>query len=733
MATDRQIMQNALGYAKKGIPVFPCVRETKHPYTKLGFKEATTDLNQIIRWWGDHPGASIGMPTGPASGKWVLDVDEPGGSESLSALENEYEKLPDTLMQITGGGGCQLFWIWPTDRIIRNSASKIGPRLDVRGDGGYVILPPSGHPSGKWYGWVGKHPLIAAPEWLLFLVESKPETSLQQAQNLLPNSNGKSSYANKAFASELVSLTSAPLHTRNVTLNASAFNLGQFVGAGLLDKGHVETALLASAVGIGLEEKEARATIASGLSGGILKPREFSFLEDNLEVATVGDDPCKQEALDVSLDDDKKAYVSNVSSCKQMLAGCKQDVSTCKQEPVNRKPNSLAVAIEEWVINSVGCFTVEQLDREFCLTTRGQKNNRSVILTRLVLYNKIKRDKKKKGMYYVTDTHVEWLDLDAEVERAFPIILPFGLHEKVLIPPHSIIVLAGSSNAGKTALILNTIHINLHQEYQIDYYMSEMGGSEYKSRIKWFDRPMSDWKKVRVASKSYDFDAAIQHFNPDGLSCVDYLEEIEGEYFKIPSSIRAIYDSLNNGVAMICIQKKSGSEYARGGEATGEKARLYMALDNIAVLPDSIVCALKIIKAKHFIGTNINRHELHFKIENGFKLTTLGAWQNSATVNREAVARKLEAGDEDPDFYVRTMGNVQKRITINQIEKWQAKFQNINVFKEMQRISEDSYLRDFIKDGTGFFFQVAGILNKKNDEATSRLNTDGGEKRLWAD
>jgi len=94
----------AIKYAQRGLPVFPCGLD-KRPLVSHGVKQATTDETQIHRWWTANPEASIGLPTGTPSGMWVLDVDEPGGSESLMALEKENEPLPDTLMQITGGGG----------------------------------------------------------------------------------------------------------------------------------------------------------------------------------------------------------------------------------------------------------------------------------------------------------------------------------------------------------------------------------------------------------------------------------------------------------------------------------------------------------------------------------------------------------------------------------------------------------------------------------------------------
>jgi hypothetical protein len=153
MNTPSKNLEAALKYAENGWPVFPCGIDKK-PLVAGGFKSATTDLAQIVAWWTQWPDASIGCPTGSMSGFWVFDVDTPNGPASLEALEAEHGPLPATREQRTGSGGRHLFFKWIEGREVRNSASKLGPGLDVRGEGGYVILPPSGHLSGGTYEWI---------------------------------------------------------------------------------------------------------------------------------------------------------------------------------------------------------------------------------------------------------------------------------------------------------------------------------------------------------------------------------------------------------------------------------------------------------------------------------------------------------------------------------------------------------------------------------------------------
>lgn len=165
----------ALAYAKRGWMVFPLKPGEKTPLTPNGFKDATTNENIIVRWWDRWPDANIGIATGPESGIWVLDIDAPDGDKSLGALESELATLPRTLEQVTGGGGKQLFFRWPA-REIRNRQG-LRPGIDVRGNGGYVVVPPSLHPCGKRYEWDGGkgdiEPAEAPPEWLEFIAPAK--------------------------------------------------------------------------------------------------------------------------------------------------------------------------------------------------------------------------------------------------------------------------------------------------------------------------------------------------------------------------------------------------------------------------------------------------------------------------------------------------------------------------------------------------------------------------------
>ncbi|MBI3440868.1 MAG: bifunctional DNA primase/polymerase [Proteobacteria bacterium] len=167
----------AQAYAAHFIAVFPLHTRGKTPLTQNGFKDACKDSTAISSWWAQSPEANIGIPTGIINSFWALDIDpRHDGENTLRALEQEYGALPQTVEVITGGGGRHLYFTLPAQGVIKNSAGRLGQGLDVRGDGGYIVAPPSIHESGRTYAFsVDSGENIApAPEWLLALVQ-KPE------------------------------------------------------------------------------------------------------------------------------------------------------------------------------------------------------------------------------------------------------------------------------------------------------------------------------------------------------------------------------------------------------------------------------------------------------------------------------------------------------------------------------------------------------------------------------
>lgn len=273
----------------------------KHPIPTVarhGVKDATRNLAVIERNWTRYPLAYIGLPTG-ANGLAVIDVDldKPGTAENFAKLaqwtQTRGVDLFDTLTSDTGGGGRHHLFYGPKgvhasscpqdgcSGCIRNGQGNkppFGPTMtgiDTRGCGGYIVAPPSGHHSGGSYRWsnLDVDDLQPWPEILTKLMEVAAKPPIRTIRNT-PRRGNITRYVAVALDRELDQLRMTKEGGRNGALNTTSFNIGTFVGAGLLDEQAVRDELLSVALQIGLTENESLKTISSGIRKGILSPRQ---------------------------------------------------------------------------------------------------------------------------------------------------------------------------------------------------------------------------------------------------------------------------------------------------------------------------------------------------------------------------------------------------------------------------------------------------------------------------
>jgi len=252
-------------------PVFPLPPREKKPRIKWR-GAATRDAEQIARWRRQEPGANWGAAMGVAAGVWALDLDGDEGRDSLNALIASHGALPRAPAQRTGRG-LQLFFAWPEGRGVRNyqtakqrQAGKIGAGVDVRGDGGFVVVPPSVHPNGNRYRWVaGRSPHELdpplAPTWLLDLVAPLPKP--RRKPKVEPSEIRGERYVRAAFRAAVDRVARCPGGDRNNTLNAEAWSIAKFVRAGKLDYEAWHAVFFEAATAAGLDAIEAERTLRS--------------------------------------------------------------------------------------------------------------------------------------------------------------------------------------------------------------------------------------------------------------------------------------------------------------------------------------------------------------------------------------------------------------------------------------------------------------------------------------
>lgn len=142
---------NNKGYCNCGMGE-SCAHPGKHPATKHGFKDATTDIKKIDEWWPEWSPCpyNIAVATGGESGLVVIDVDGEEGYESLSKEQRESLQDENVVCAKTGRGYHYFF----SSKTKINSKIGLVNHVDIKGEGGYIILPPSRHISGNFYQWI---------------------------------------------------------------------------------------------------------------------------------------------------------------------------------------------------------------------------------------------------------------------------------------------------------------------------------------------------------------------------------------------------------------------------------------------------------------------------------------------------------------------------------------------------------------------------------------------------
>lgn len=225
-------------------------------------------------------GYNLGLRTGENSGAIVIDDDRP-----KHGLE-QFDLPPTGLMVQSPTGSRHAYYLRPTDSPCpRNSASLLAPKVDVRGEGGYVVIPPSIHPDAKRpYVWAAiGDPTPFPVDLLATATESRRGAKSAPVEHTAPASGpfvvdmtaptGGTGYAQAALFREAHAVRNAPEGSRNDTLNRASFSLGQLVGGGALSEPTVRSELASAAAIAGLSEREAERTIESGIKAGTAVPR----------------------------------------------------------------------------------------------------------------------------------------------------------------------------------------------------------------------------------------------------------------------------------------------------------------------------------------------------------------------------------------------------------------------------------------------------------------------------
>ncbi|HEA22523.1 MAG TPA: hypothetical protein ENH87_16615 [Pricia antarctica] len=258
--------------------------------------------------------------------------------------------------------------------------------------------------------------------------------------------------------------------------------------------------------------------------------------------------------------------------------------------------------------------TMYQQDATISITPQDKHKIRT-IFARLAKEGLLVRDENRAGYYRVIDKECLKLDWHNTSHHAIEDFrLPFGFEQFVEIYSSNLIVIAGSKDAGKTALLLNIARYN-YKRHKIKYFSSEMDDSELNVRIsKADDLDLDEFDRlVTFYNRDRNFADVL---DPDAVNIIDYYE-ITDAFWNIAGEFAKIREKLNKGIAIIAIQKDRNMQLGRGASFSLEKPRVYMTVDNI--FPDNV---LKIISAKNRKENAPNPvgFERRFKIVQGINL-----------------------------------------------------------------------------------------------------------------
>jgi hypothetical protein len=256
-------LQAALTYQQAGWSIVPAAIEGKRALVGWRhWQQATADPDQLRTWWRRRPKANLALVTGTISGVVVVDIDpRHHGDHALAELEQRHGDLPWTAVVETPSGGVHVYLAHPGGRIA-NSASRIGLGIDVRGDGGLALLPPSRRADGcyRWaLGGPGGVPSMPAA-WAELL---RPPPGDAPGSTRRPSGADSPPGTSRRLAGILSALQRAPEGQRNNCLYWCGRRLAEMVDHGA--PAHWRQVLADTALACGLEPAEIQDTLDSAL------------------------------------------------------------------------------------------------------------------------------------------------------------------------------------------------------------------------------------------------------------------------------------------------------------------------------------------------------------------------------------------------------------------------------------------------------------------------------------
>lgn len=425
----RSTLEAALLLESLGCSVIPLRERSKSPAIKSWkeFQERRATPDEIRDWFGRHPEWNLGLVCGTISGLAVIDID---GEEGEAWFKTQSIPMPPLWQRTSGAHKCHLIYRHPGGAFQVRPSVDTTVKVDVRGDGSYIAVAPSIHPSGARY-----------------TLQTKGNQKLETALSELPlmPSMFVQMPSDSIYGTETSEPTPRVTNRRSVPQNATVAQ---------------ETDIV---------EGERNSTLTSMC--GTWYGRGSSYRE----VLTL-------------------AHQWNVDYCRPPLSEQEVDtiVRSMANTHGNNNPDAFnAGGLQTWLASNEGIFTVDQLYRDMNIKWASDKAELRHQLIAMVKANIIERIGENAGMYRKIDATLNHIDLDADEGQPLKIWLPFNLHRLTAVYPGNTIVVAGETNSGKTSLLLSIAAMNF--AHPIRYLSSEMTPTELRNRLKAFGIAKQEW------------------------------------------------------------------------------------------------------------------------------------------------------------------------------------------------------------------------------------------------
>lgn len=425
-------LEHALQYREIGLSVIPLSPNSKIPpkgFSPLPYRDRLATEDEIKQWWSENPKYNIGIVTGKLSNLFVIDLDK-DDKEYSDDIVSQY--IPDSVICPTVNtpkGGQHLYFSYPEDLNV-TIGTRILPGVDFRGEGGYVVAPPSINGNGKSYEWVVPYVKKSiTPPPASFLTEASINNRINK--NILYRVPCKESVRNEH---------TEPYNTYTIlqegTRDSDLFTVSNALIKCGCDQDFTRQVLnlLAKNANPPFSEKDAELKIKSALDRKIKRERN---VQDEIKEYILA-----QKSL-------QETYVSLTATIQSLQLLTKEE------------KNAAYVAFNR-------LCKVEKLIEKYG-DRRGE-------------YRILDNSKEKSKMDLLSESEVQ----------EFKVKLPLDLSTRCVISPGNIIVVSGSKSSGKTAMMMNIAWLN-QNNFEVVYLNSEMHETEFKKRMKKF-APLSNWK-----------------------------------------------------------------------------------------------------------------------------------------------------------------------------------------------------------------------------------------------